>query len=298
MIGRITIKRAMKRTVGCAAVLTAPFTGLSVGPKACIFYYHRIADIAHVDPNVDDWNVPPSLFERQIAMLASFGEFVPLLDLPRRLALASTPTKPLVCLTFDDGYANFCTQALPILKRYNAPATIFVITSLIEHKEPPPFDSWSQRNRHRVPAEAWRHLNWSELEACLSSGLVTLGAHSHEHLKGRECTQEQLNEEAGQSRAILQSRFGENHALVYAYPYGNTRLGEVSAGYVRAVRAAGYQLAVTTDLGLACANSDPYLMPRVEAHAVDASSTLRAKALGVLAPFHLAHSLRIAKHFV
>jgi peptidoglycan/xylan/chitin deacetylase (PgdA/CDA1 family) len=244
---------------------------------------------------VDDWNVPPVLFERQIAALARFAEIVALPDLPRMLKMSPPLPKPVVCLTFDDGYANFHSRVLPILRRHHAPATAFVVTGLIGRQEPLPFDSWSQRHRNRVGPEAWRSMDWEELEACVESGLVTVGAHSHSHLLGRDCTPAQLVEEAEESRAVLARRLGEAQMPMYAYPYGSTRLGYVPPDYVRAVRAAGFLLAVTTDLGLADGDCDPYLMPRVEAHAVDGPGGLAAKARGVLGPYYFTDRLRKAK---
>jgi peptidoglycan/xylan/chitin deacetylase (PgdA/CDA1 family) len=297
MIGRITVKRVLKRTAGWAAVLAQPLAGRCPRRAACIFCYHRVAEIGFVDPHVDDWNVHPARFEQHIAALATFAEFVPLLDLPTRLATAAACEKPLVCLTFDDGYASVCSRALPILERYQAPATVFVVTSVVGQWEPMPFDRWSQRHRDKAPPEAWRAMGWGELERCVASGLVTLGAHSHHHLQGQNCTPEQLAEEAARSRAVLIQRFGETQARAYAYPYGCTRLGQVKPDYVRAVQSAGYRLAVTTDLGLASPASDPYLLPRVEAHAVDGPWVLRAKAGGTLAPYQLTERFRKAKRF-
>jgi peptidoglycan/xylan/chitin deacetylase (PgdA/CDA1 family) len=42
-----------------------------------------------------------------------------------------------VAITFDDGYANFATEALPILERYDAPATVFVSTALVDENAAP-----------------------------------------------------------------------------------------------------------------------------------------------------------------
>jgi peptidoglycan/xylan/chitin deacetylase (PgdA/CDA1 family) len=293
MIGQNTVKRFFKGAAGRTAVLMEPLTYHPACPRACIFFYHRVVDIGFIDPHLDDWNVPPSTFERQIAALAEFAELVPLLDLPARLSSTSPINKPLVALTFDDGYANFYTQVLPIIKRYRVPATLFVITSVIGSREVMPFDRWSQKNGNRVSEEAWRPVSWPELEACISSGLVTIGAHSHNHLKASNCTPARLVEETEHSNEVLRAHLGES-ALAYAYPYGNTNLGHVPPDYVRAVRAAGYTLAVTTDLELASRNSDPHLLPRVEGHALDTSATLRAKALGILAPYRLAYGLRVA----
>ncbi|HYE74202.1 MAG TPA: polysaccharide deacetylase family protein, partial [Blastocatellia bacterium] len=253
-----------------------------------------VADVGFIDPQLDDWNVPPTTFEQQIASLAKYAEIVPLLDLPKRLAERDNHGRPIVCLTFDDGYSCVMRCALPILKRYNAPATFFVVTKYIGWDSPMPFDRWSHKNSSRVSRGAWRALEWKDIEACLSSGLVTIGAHSHEHRDGRECSAAQLNEEAERSREILLHHFGEEHARAYAYPYGSTRLGEVNTDYVNAVKKAGFSLAVSTDLGLATAKSDPFLLPRVEAHALDSGAVMRAKAIGALAPYKFTDRLRQA----
>ena len=122
MIGRNRIKRVVKQTAGWAARLTQVFAAPAPGQSACIFYYHRVAKLDFVDPQVDDWNVAPQTFERQIAALSEFAEIIPLLELPKRLATPAATSRPLVSLTFDDGYASFHRHALPILKRYGAAA--------------------------------------------------------------------------------------------------------------------------------------------------------------------------------
>jgi peptidoglycan/xylan/chitin deacetylase (PgdA/CDA1 family) len=293
MIGQHTLKRMLKKSAGGAAVLMKSLSRPSHYPHACILFYHRVADLGFVDPHLDDWNVPPSQFERQIAALAEFAEIVPLLELPKILSWSSPRAKPIVALTFDDGYANFYTQALPVLQRYNAPATLFVVTSTIGRPGPMTFDRWSQTNKDKVPAEAWQSINWRQLEECLKSGIIGIGAHSHYHLKGSGCGELQLIEEATFSSELLRTCLGVSD-LAYAYPYGNTRLGHVSKSYVKAVREAGFQLAVTTDLGLATPGSDIFRLPRIEAHALDGPATLQAKANGMLAPYHLAFGLRVA----
>jgi peptidoglycan/xylan/chitin deacetylase (PgdA/CDA1 family) len=298
MFQSVIIKRALKRAAGWSAVFTDALADHPSRPCACILVYHRIADVGFLDRTVDDWNVPPDMFERQIASLAKFAEIVPLPDLPGKLRLLSCPARPLVALTFDDGYANFCTQALPILRRYQAPATVFVVTSLIGQPGPLPFDRWSLKHSDRVSPEVWRSLNWAEIETCLESGLVTVGGHSHRHRKGLQATHAELVAEAEESRAVLSSRLGEAGSRAYAYPYGSRRLGYVPPAYVEAVRAAGYELAVTTDLGLADGASDPYLLPRVEAHAVDAPAVVRAKVRGALGPYYLTDYFRRAKRAV
>jgi len=293
MIGRNSVKRAVKRTVGWAASLEALVAGRRAGVGACVFYYHRVAELDFVDGAVDDWNVRPATFARQVAALAEFAEIVPLLELPERLRRAAPGQRPLVALTFDDGYASFHRHALPVLKRLGAPATAFAVTATVGLDAPQPFDAWARKNLRRTRSEDWRAMNWDELEDCAASGLVHVGAHSHRHLRGSRCTPAQLTEEAARSRELLRGRLGPAHARAYAYPYGSTLHGDASPAYAAAVRAAGYEVAVTTDLGLVTAASDPLLLPRLEAHALDAPGVLRAKAVGALASYRLTDKLRL-----
>lgn len=290
MIGKATFKRTVKQTAGWAAVMSRAFSSAS-NKNACIFYYHRVAELGFVDNRVDDWNVTPAHFEKQIATLKSFAEVVPLIELPAKLARDNNP-KPLVALTFDDGYANFHSQVLPVLKQYQVPATAFVVTGVIDSPVPMSFDHWARSNQQRSAADAWRPLKWRELEECVASGLVTVGAHSHRHLHGSQCSTAQIEDEVGHSREILQLRLGEAHSNQYAYPYGNSKLGDVSSVYIEAVKKSGFRLAVTTDLGLVNSSSDSFCLPRLEAHMMDSPGVLKAKALGALAPYKLTDHFR------
>ena len=286
------VKRAVKSCAGFASVAAAPFVRPEPG-SGCILAYHRVAKLDFVDADHDDWNVTPSTFDAQVAALKQVADIVPLDQILDRCRPSGGIRRPAVALTFDDGYANFFTEVLPVLRRHQVPATVFVVTSLIGTPGPPPFDAWSLKNRGRVDSSAWRTLGWDELDQCLESGLVQVGGHSHRHLKANGCSAQELADEAGMSRSILMSRLGE--AALYAYPYGASRLGFVPPDYVRAVQSAGYCQAVTFDLGRVTAASDPYRLPRVEAHGLDGPNVIRAKVAGSLAPYWLTDRLRRAR---
>lgn len=290
MLSRMQFKRAIKGGAGLAAVAAGPFVRRTPATTGCILAYHRIANLGFVDPSDDDWNVPPALFERHLATLAECADIVPLADLAGRCQRASDEGRPPVALTFDDGYANFHSQVLPLLKRYQVPATVFVITSLIGSDGPPPFDAWSVKHCGRLDPEAWRPMNWAELKECAASGLVSVGGHSHQHLKALNLSPAELADEAQRSRNILLSELDD--ISCYAYPYGSSRLGYVPDSYVSAVAEAGYDYAVTYDLGRVTAETDPLRMPRIEAHGVDSEAIIRAKVLGTLAPYWLTDRLR------
>jgi peptidoglycan/xylan/chitin deacetylase (PgdA/CDA1 family) len=282
----IPLKRGIKRAAGWASVALSPMT---TGTGICILMYHRIAPIPFIDRRADDWNVPPEIFERQMQALADYADVVPLHELHEA---TSRSDRPVACITIDDGYASVCEHAVPILQRYGLPATFFIPTAYIGSDTPLPFDQWGQLNRHRVSPELWRAATWHELERVASTGLIQIGSHSHHHLAGRVCTPTCLREETERSRDDLRQTLGPNHARAYAYPYGNSRLGDVPADYESAVRTAGYELAVTTDPGLATAASDPFRLPRLEMHQVDSASVLRSKVRGSVTPYRAIDRLR------
>lgn len=299
MIGQINIKRAIKRTSNWTAILAQMFSVAAPRePRACIFYYHRIADIDFVDSKLDDRNVLPRIFEKQIAALSEFAEIVSLPELTEKIKRRAPRSKPLISLTFDDGYANFYTNALPILKRCNAPATLSIITGAVDRAAPLPSDKWAVKHRQTVSPETWKPIKWNEIEKCLASGLVTLGAHSDKHLKANDCTRAQIEEEVERSAEILYERFGKTNVPVYAYPYGNSHLGHVPEDYERAVRRAGFRLAVTTDFGLVTETLNPFMLPRIEAHGVDSAAAIRAKTASRFSPFRLHDCCRAAKYRV
>ncbi|MEP7245089.1 MAG: polysaccharide deacetylase family protein [Gammaproteobacteria bacterium] len=64
-------------------------------------------------------------FDAQMRLLCENFNVLPLREAAERLRAGTLPTRA-VCVTFDDGYANNCEVALPILKTRGVPATVFV----------------------------------------------------------------------------------------------------------------------------------------------------------------------------
>jgi peptidoglycan/xylan/chitin deacetylase (PgdA/CDA1 family) len=93
-----------------------------------ILIYHRV--LAERDPLLP--GVPDAdRFERHMRVLKRFFHVMPLTTAVRHLRHGTLPARAL-CITFDDGYADNATLALPILKRHGLPATFFIATSYLD----------------------------------------------------------------------------------------------------------------------------------------------------------------------
>lgn len=89
--------------------------------------YHGVVAV----PTSDAWlHLPLHQFERQIEHLSRNYVILPLDEGLRRLRDGDLHA-PTACVTFDDGYANNFTTALPVLRRYGVPATVYLVTGLV-----------------------------------------------------------------------------------------------------------------------------------------------------------------------
>lgn len=100
------------------------------GPRArlSVLIYHRV--LARPDPyRTGD----PTLaeFEWQMALLARQFNVLPLPEALTRLAAGTLPARA-ACVSFDDGYRDNLTLAVPVLRRFGVPATFFVATDFLD----------------------------------------------------------------------------------------------------------------------------------------------------------------------
>ncbi len=175
-----------------------------------------------------------------------------------------------VLLTFDDGFANNATQALPVLQELDAPAVFFVTTQHV--REPRDWlpatrklvrKHW--RDERQVPDEVARDLfdgmSRDQLEACAEHPLVTIGSHTVGHPFLTRCDDASLSDELERSREQLRTWCG--HAVdLLAYPTGDYDLR-----VARAARAAGYRAAFAQDP--AGVGMPAYEIPRIGLYASD-----------------------------
>jgi peptidoglycan/xylan/chitin deacetylase (PgdA/CDA1 family) len=104
-------------------------------------------------------------FQRQIEFLSHEYKVLPLSEVAERLIAGSPLPEHAACVTFDDGFRNNLTVAYPILATYQVPATIFVVTSLMDSNQPP----WPERLYNALTCTAIDLLNFEGAQFSLAS---------------------------------------------------------------------------------------------------------------------------------
>ncbi|MCA9240124.1 MAG: polysaccharide deacetylase family protein [Planctomycetales bacterium] len=170
-----------------------------------ILFFHRIADAC---PN--PWTMPCRTFERQVSWIARHYEVVSLHEAQQRIR-SGTNHKPTACLTFDDGYAENCEFALPLLLKRSLPFTYFVTTDNVLRGKPFAHDL--------ADGVALKPNTLAELRALAKSG-VEIGAHTRSHADlGRLESESELQEEIVGSKQELEDAIGR-HVRYFAFPFG------------------------------------------------------------------------------
>jgi peptidoglycan/xylan/chitin deacetylase (PgdA/CDA1 family) len=156
-----------------------------------------------------------------------------------------------VLITFDDGFADFASAALPELRERGLCSTLYVTTGLLPGGPEPPLDD-------RIAA---RMLDWSQLPSLAAHGDVEIGAHSvsHPHLDtlGAERAEREI---AGSKRALEDALGSEVQTFAYPHGYSSPRVRDQ-------VREAGYRGACGVKNALSSETDDALSLARLMVHA-------------------------------
>lgn len=207
--------------------------------------------------------VAPDLFRKQVEWLAkdgwNFRFFSEILD-------GSPVPEKTVVLTFDDGYRDNLLNALPVLDRFNAKATLFPVI----HREAG-YDWSTHKKTSHTGGElgAEPKLSDDEIRTMLASGLIELGGHTVMHANLPSLTEEEAWQEIHGCKTALEETFGVP-ARTFCYPFGLFGPREIEL-----TRKAGFIGAVTTEQGTG--GSDPFTLPRVKVSGTEGMFAFRLR---------------------
>jgi peptidoglycan/xylan/chitin deacetylase (PgdA/CDA1 family) len=194
---------AVKATAALSDRVWPPARGVVV------LLYHRVG--AGTTSEVD---LPPALFDEQMAWLAARRVAVTLDVALNSLEGVATQGDDPVVVSFDDGTADLVDVALPILVRHRIPAVFYLATDFIECSRQFPHGG--------AP------LSWSAVSDAVSTGLVSIGSHTDTHLLLDRADSASAAADLDRSVALIEDRAGVT-AVDFAYPKAVMANGDVEA---------------------------------------------------------------------
>ena len=175
------------------------------GPAVRILYYHSISD----DPVRS--SVSPAAFEGQMAHVRNQGyRVLHLSDVVRRLAAGAPLPDRALAVTLDDGFRDNYDAALPVLVRFEIPATVFLTAGYIGTDRLP-----TLTRTDFVP----RPLDWRQVAEMQSRG-VEFGSHTLTHPMLSTIPAADVRREVGDSKRLIEDKLGVA-APLFCYPRGD-----------------------------------------------------------------------------
>jgi peptidoglycan/xylan/chitin deacetylase (PgdA/CDA1 family) len=201
-----------------------------------VLMYHRVDAVVPADAVGRDLTVEPAAFEAQLRWLRDRGiRTITAEELARDLARGTVPARSIV-LTFDDGYDDAATTALPLLRKYGARGTFYVSSGFVG-----------------TP----RHLTWKQMRALRAAGME-VACHGTFHLDLSTLDRAGQMLEAGGCMKRFAHYLGGAAPITYAYP-----AGKFDATTLEIMRTLGIIAAFSERPGVVKDLSQAYDEPRL-----------------------------------
>ena len=177
-----------------------------------ILMYHMISE-PKSGAKFNGLRVSPKLFERQVKWFSDNGwNFVTMSEL---MAYGSDVPEKTVALTFDDGFEDNLLNAHPIMEKYGAKGTLYLVIDRHER-------DWStQKKAHHNSGELVKEAKLSDeqVRSMVDSGLWEIGGHTETHANLAVISEDQRQEEILGAKQKLEALFSIK-VDSFAYPFG------------------------------------------------------------------------------
>lgn len=205
---------------------------------APILIYHYIEYVKDEKDTIrKSLNIIPYIFVKQIETLKNAGytfitasELIDILDGKIKL-----PQKPII-ISFDDGYRDFYTDVLPVLKKYKIKAVVYIVTGFLDKPN---------------------YLSTEQLKEIAKSRLVEIGAHTVHHFALKGLNPILAKYEVEESKKNLEKLIN-TPVVSFAYPDGSFDMQAI-----KLVKSAGFKSAVTTLHGFEIKKDNRFFLYRI-----------------------------------
>ena len=198
-----------------------------------VLMYHSI------DFNADksQLSVTPESFDKQMKFLKQRGfNIMTFAEYSLMLEEGSRPRSRSVVITFDDGFENNYMNAYPVLKKYNIPAIIFVVTDWVGEKD---------------------MMSWTQIKELSQDSLIEIGSHTLNHDELTKMSRDEAIHQINASKKMLQKKLKKDIKF-FSYPCGS-----FNPSIRKQVIKAGYTSACATHPGGETQLRDPYAIRRI-----------------------------------
>ena len=261
-MSNVNLRSVLIGAVKWASIVTDLPFGRRKGPRILIYHQVGAGSGLEMDLKVE-------AFGAQLDWMMTNGEIV---DLETGLGLVGAPgSEAKYVLTFDDGHESLFQHAFPLMLERRTPFTLYVTTAPLQSDLLLHGDS------------RMRLVSWHAIQRMRDSGLMTVGAHGHQHYDARAHPRATLEEDLVRCNTLLFENLGVEPRH-FAYPWGHPSEAVESVIrhlYHSAVIGSGPGLDEMTDL---------YRIPRIPVMLSDALPFLFARKMW--GGFRLEASLR------
>lgn len=129
----------------------------------------------------------------------------------------------VIIITMDDGQIGCYTDAFPVLKKYQIPATIFIVNQLVGTED---------------------YFSWEQAKEMYDTGLVKIHCHGYEHSEYSSVGKEKLVSDYSKSHQEIEKYMGEKVQKIMAYPAGKS-----SQNTIKWLKEIGFEIQVQTQYG-------------------------------------------------
>jgi peptidoglycan/xylan/chitin deacetylase (PgdA/CDA1 family) len=214
-----------------------------------VLFYHRVAERSD-----DCWTCSRETFEREMRWLKRNVRLVSLDEGQWRIR-SGRSSELCVSVTFDDGYAENCDFAIPLLLEMQIPCTYFVASRFVLDAQPFPHDVALGRPRMPNTPDQLREMARSGIE---------IGAHTRTHADLGSLHGTALRDEIVGSRQDLEDLLG-NTIDKFAFPYGMP--ANMNHEAFQVARQAGFTAVCSAYGAMNFPESDPFHVERVHGDA-------------------------------
>jgi peptidoglycan/xylan/chitin deacetylase (PgdA/CDA1 family) len=259
-VAKRSLKVAVTGTIG-------PWTNHRVTGRVVVLCYHS------VHPSAAFASASPDMFASHLDWIADHCQVVPLRQVPICAASRAAGDRPIVAITFDDGYIDNFEYAFPQLERRGLAATFFVTAGLLE-KDSAVLGRFMQLRRS--DRSAVRPLEWDQVRAMHDAGME-IGVHTYSHPNLARLSSEAARDELRSSKDIVEARIGHSVRSL-AYPFGKPRR-HFTDETTSIARETGYEYACAVLFRGVRASDSRFEIPRFFVSR-DSLSQLEAKVTG------------------